>query len=298
MKIGRKMLGGLEWRMRAKYWKQALHRFKRNKLTMVALLIILSMTFIAIFADYIAPYPEDAEKATHFGRQFLPPSAEHPFGTDEAGRDVLSRTIFAARISLSAALGVQAIVLIVGVTLGTMAGYVGGWTNAVIMRSADTLLSLPSLALALVVASTLEKGFTTVVVSMIITQWPWYARLVQSKALSIKEETFVEASRSMGKSSTRVVLEDILPSLVSILTVKSTLDMGYVILLISGMSFLGLGVQAPTADWGMMISTGRVYLPHYWWLSTFPGLFIFLSVLGFSLAGDGLRDLFDVRLSY
>jgi peptide/nickel transport system permease protein len=296
MKI-RSLSSEIEWRARLRNWKKALYRFKKNKLSLVGLSIVLTVSLMSIFADYIAPYPQDANEATtHFGQQFQPPSMEHYFGTDEAGRDILSRIIFGARGAIVNAIWIELVVILIGLPLGILAGYLGGVLNAIIMRSADIMLTLPPLALALVAVSTFERSFTIVGLAMVLVWWPWLARLVQGKVLSLKEEQFIEASQAMGKSKLRVILEDMLPHLIPIVITKSTLDLAFTILYISSLGFVGL--LPPSADWGLMISTGRKYLPNYWWLSIFPGVFLFITVFGFYLLGDGLRDFFDVRLQY
>lgn len=274
-----------------------MYRFRKNKLSIVGLIIVFAMCFMALFADFIAPYPEDAKGATNFPKKFQPPSLEHPFGTDAAGRDILSRVIFGSRISLISAVTVQIMVVTIGLLTGTIAAYVGGWVNAIIMRIADIFLIIPPLALAMVAIATFEPSMEIAILAVALAWWPWYTRLVQGEVLSIKQELFVESSRAMGKSSLRLIYEDILPNLRSVILVKATLDIGFIVIFTSSLSFLGLGARPPTPAWGTMISIGRKFLPDIWWPSTFPGLFIFITVLGFILLGDGLRDVFDVKIS-
>jgi len=275
--------------------KRTLYRLRKSILSVVGLLLVLGLVLMAVFADRLAPYPEDVA-AVHFDRSYAPPSPTHPFGCDEVGRDVLSRVIFGARISLVLGTVVLAIAIGVGVPLGLIAGYMGGTVNAVIMRLTDVFLSIPPLVLALAVSAILPPTLQNSIIAISFGWWPWYTRLVQGMVLSLKEETYVEAGRSLGAGTLYVVFREILPNLVTIIIVKATLDMGYAILTGAELGFLGLGVRPPTPEWGTMASEGRFHLPEKWWMTTFPGLAIFVTVLAFNLLGDGLRDAFDVEL--
>lgn len=276
--------------------QRALHRFFNSPLSVIGLLVILFMALIAIFAPYIAPYPEDAGGAVHFGETFQAPSLKHPFGTDEVGRDVFSRVILGSRLSLKVGGVVIAIALVVGIPLGLLAAYIGGVTETVIMRATNIFLSLPPLVLALVVAAVFKPSLTNSMIAISFTWWPWYSRLAYGEGLSIKEEDFVEVSESVGASKFHIMFREILPNMASALLVKGTLDMGYAILMGASLGFLGVGAQPPTPAWGTMISLGRQHLSRAWWLATFPGIAIFITVLGFNLLGDGLRDFFDVEV--
>jgi len=280
--------------------KRIAYRFRQNPMSLLGLGIILTFVFIAIFAPYIAPYPQDAghggTPATHFGQTLEPPSVDHPMGTDQAGRDILSRVIFGTRLSLMLGLVVLSFAIGVGVPVGLIAGYHDGWLRTVLMRTSDVFLSIPPLVLALVVIVALEPGLTNAMIAISVGWWPWYARLTYGEVLSVKEETYVEASRGIGSSMGRILSREILPNILAPITVKFSLDMGYAILVGAGLGFLGLGAQPPTPEWGTMTAQGRNYLPESWWFTTFPGIAIFLAVLGFNFLGDGLRDMFDVEV--
>jgi len=276
------------------------YRFRQNSMSLVGLGLILAFVVIAVFAPWIAPYPSDAgyggEPAVHFDQKFESPNAQHLFGTDQAGRDIFSRVLFGTRLSLKIGVVVLAAAVSIGVPIGLVAGYLGGGIGMTLMRITDVFLSVPPLVLALAVSVALEATLTNAMLAIAAVWWPWYARLTYGEVLSVKEETYVEASRGIGATSFRTIFRDVLPNVLAPITVKISLDMGYAILVASALGFLGLGAQPPTPEWGTMISQGRDYLPTQWWYSTFPGLAIFLVVLGFNFLGDGLRDMFDVEV--
>ncbi|MFQ5795427.1 MAG: ABC transporter permease [Candidatus Bipolaricaulia bacterium] len=276
-------------------WR-ALVRFGSNPLSVLGLSIILLVVLAAIFAPFIAPSPEDGRgDAVHFGQTFRAPSSKHLLGTDEVGRDLLSRILFGARLSLMLGVVVLSLAVVVGVPLGLIAGYFGGVAETVIMRVTDVFLALPPVVLALVVTAAFERSLINSMIAISIAWWPWYARLAYGEASSIKQEDFVQAAESQGASRFYIMLREILPNMTSPLLVKISLDMGYAILTGAILGFLGLGAQSPTPEWGTIVSSGRQYLPNMWWISTFSGLAIFITVLGFNLLGDGLRDFFDVE---
>jgi peptide/nickel transport system permease protein len=267
---------------------------------MAGLVITLTLTFIAISVsvapDYILPYPEDIGAVVHPDRIHAPPSLEHPFGCDEMGRDILTRVLYGTKISFMAAASVVALGMLIGIAVGLPAGYVGGRLDNILMRLTDAFLSIPSIVLALAIAAALGRGLWNAVIALAVTWWPWYARLVRSVALSVKNEEYVIAAKIMGASSVYIMFKHVLPSALGPLLVNATLDLGFAILAIAALGFLGLGARPPTPEWGTMISVARQYLPAMWWEATFPGLMIFISVLGFNLLGDGLRDALDPRL--
>jgi peptide/nickel transport system permease protein len=277
--------------------RRGIRSFTRNKLSVVGLLMILTLIFAAVFAPYLAPYPGDAGPGVHFDRASESPSLDHPMGTDTTGRDIFSRVLFGARLSLLMGIIVLSIAISIGVTLGLVAGYLGGKTNTVIMRTTDVFLAIPPTLLAMAVVAATGASLFNVMVAIAFSWWSWYARLVQGEVLSIKEDEFIESSRALGSSWLRTTFKEILPNVVSPITVKATLDMGFVILVGAGLSFLGLGAQPPTPTWGAMIAQGRNYVTSYWWIAVFPGLAISFAVLGFNFIGDGLRDALDVEVN-
>ena len=281
---------------RTQEWRKLWFRFRQSSLSLIGLGIVAAVIFSAILAPLIAPHPRHAGSFVDFDNTLRPPSTRNLLGTDDAGRDILSRILFGARISVTLGVAVLAIAVAVGVPLGLIAGYWGGRIGDLIMRITDVFLAIPPIALALAVTAALRPNLTNAMIAIAFAWWPWYTRLVYGQVLSIKEQQFVEASRGLGAGPWRIAFREILPNAWSPIIVKITLDMGFVILTAAGLSFLGLGAQAPTPEWGTMIAEGRAYLPGSWWAATFPGLAIFVTVLGFNLLGDGLRDVFDVEI--
>jgi len=270
----------------------AVRRFRRNPLALLGLGLILTLIFTAVLAPLLAPVPPDAQ---NLRMRLEPPSLTHPFGTDEFGRSVLSRTIYGARVSLFTGLVPVALAATVGTLVGLAAGFYRGRIDTVLMRLMDVLLAFPSLLLALAVVGALGPGLVNAVLAVAIVGIPQYARIVRSVVLSAREEDFVQAARALGAGDTRLLFRHILPTAVGPLAVQATLGIGFAILSMAGLSFLGLGVQPPTPDWGEMLARGRRYLPEATWLLVFPGAAISLTVLAFNLFGDGLRDALDPR---
>ncbi|MFC5591530.1 ABC transporter permease [Sporosarcina soli] len=278
-------------------YKRTWYKLKKSKLSLVGLFIVVAVILMAIFAPWIVPYPSDATGSTiAFDKMNQPPSFEHFFGTDEIGRDIFSRVVYGTRISLMLGVLVLAIAIGIGVPLGLIAGIWGGKIGALIMRITDIFLAIPALVLALAVAAILEPTLVNIMIAISFGWWPWFTRLVYGEVLSLKDEQFVLAAEGLGASKWRIAFIEVLPNCISTIIVKVTLDMGFVILTGASLGFLGLGAQPPTPEWGTMIAEGRVYLPEMWWQATFPGFAILVTVLGFNLLGDGLRDVFDVRL--
>ena len=275
--------------------KLYIHTFRRNSSAMLGLVIVIVFLITAAIGPWVVPYPEDAQGTIHLEIKLLPPSAAHWFGTDEVGDDVLTRVIIGARVSLKIGLIITGIAILIGVPLGLIAGLVGGRTDELIMRFTDVFLSVPGLILAIAIVGALGPGIQNAMLALSLVWWPGYVRLVQAKTLSLKNSIYVDAARSMGASNMRIVFVHILPNCSSPIVVKASMDMGLAILGAASLGFLGLGAQPPFPEWGAMISYGRNYLPDWWWYSFFPGMCIFLTVLGFNLMGDGLRDVLDPR---
>jgi peptide/nickel transport system permease protein len=267
--------------------------FARSGASVLGLVLVLVFLAMAALGPWVVPYPEDARGAVHLDAKLEPPSARHWFGTDEVGGDIYTRLILGARVSLQIGLIITLLATAIGVPLGIVAGYVGGPLGETIMRVTDVFLSVPALVLALAIVGALGPGIVNAILALGLVWWPGYVRLVQSKTLALKGQVFVEAARAMGTGRLRIVFVHILPNCVSPITVKASMDMGSAILAAAGLGFIGLGAQPPYPEWGAMISHGRNYLPTWWWYSAFPGLFIYLTVLGFNLLGDGLRDILD-----
>ena len=257
----------------------------------IALLIVL----IAVVAPLVIPYPADAGAATHPEIALQAPSAQHLFGTDQVGRDLFSRVLAGARVSPVVALFVLLISCVVGISLGVLAGYFGGLTDEIIMRITDIFLAFPPLLLALAFATVLPANLTSLTIAIAISWWPWYTRLVRGQAASVAGRPYVEACRTLGIPSRRILLRHVLPNSITPVIVQVSMDVGGVILTASALSFLGLGAQDPTPDWGLMVAEGQNYFTTQWWLVTFPGLAILITALAFNLLGDGLRDVLDPR---
>ena len=273
--------------------KRGWHRFSRSRLSIAGLVMVLLVVFIAIFAPFISPYPKHAGKFVNFREQHQPPSWRHFFGTDMVGRDVLSRVFFGFRFSLMMGAIVMALVVPPGVFLGLLAGYFKDtWIDVVIMRLTDIFLSVPPLILALAIASVLTANLFNSMMAISMMWWPWYSRLTYGLASSLRNEYFVQAAEAAGAGRLHILVREILPNCVSPIFTKITLDMGWVILIGSALSFVGLGVQPPKPGLGTMVARGFVYMPDRWWISMFPAFAIMFLVLGFNLLGDGIRDVF------
>jgi peptide/nickel transport system permease protein len=271
---------------------------RANPLLMAGGALVLLIVLVAIFAPLLAPFPGDAGTATHPFDVLQAPSAAHWFGTDQVGRDILSRVIYGTRVSPVIAIIVLAIACAIGVPLGVAAGFLGGWVDELIMRVTDIFLAFPPLLLALALAAVLPASLTSVTIAIAAVWWPWYVRLLRGQAASVAGRPYVEACRALGVSRWRIIFRHILPNSITPLLVQVSLDVGGVILTASALSFLGLGAQDPTPDWGLMVAEGQSYFTPDWWLVTFPGLAILLTAFAFNLLGDGLRDLLDPKRSF
>ena len=282
-------------RPRIRSFRESLYLLARNKLSLAALIILIVLILSAIFANMIIPHPEDIADAAHTAEKLLPPSAEHLMGTDELGRDIFSRVIYGTRISMSAALGAVAVSLLIGIPLGAVAGSFGGWVDNVIMRITDVFLSFPPLLLAIAMVTIMGNGLNNAILAIALSWWPWYTRLIRSSVISIKERKFIQAAETIGTSRTKIIFRHIIPNCISPVIVQASMDIGGVILTVASLSFLGLGAQLPSPEWGLMISMGRRFFPDSWWYCIFPGIAIFITVLCFNLLGDALREILDPK---
>jgi len=274
-------------------WKIFWKRFRRNKLAMLGALIIFSLALVAVIAPLIAPFSPHHQDILH---RLEPPSTKHPLGTDDLGRDLLSRVIYGTRISLLVGFVAIGIAIIIGSILGLLSGYFGGWLDTVIMRFVDIMLCFPTFFLILMVIAFLEPNIWTVMVVIGLTGWPGLTRLVRGECLSIRERGFVQAAKVLGLSNIRVMFVHLLPNVMAPILVTATLGIGGAILTESALSFLGLGVQPPTPSWGNILTAGKDYITVAWWLSLYPGLAILITVLAYNLLGEGLRDVLDPRM--
>jgi peptide/nickel transport system permease protein len=262
---------------------------------MVGLAIIFVLLAIAVVGPFFVPYPDDVSGALNIKERLDPPSAQHLFGTDQAGRDVFTRVIAGARVSLVAGLVVIVLALTVGTLLGAIAGFFGGRIGEGIMRTTDIFLTIPDLILAMAFAAALGPGLFNVMIAVSLVWWPGYCRLARANVIALRDSQFAEAAQSIGASRSRVLMTHILPNAFPTILVKASMDIGFAVLTTAALGFIGLGTQPPTPDWGVMIADGRKYLREAWWFSTFPGIAILLTVLAFNVLGDGLRDVMDPR---
>ena len=274
--------------------KDALRRMIRaNKLSLVSLIVIFLLILFSILAPWLTPYGEADMDLMH---RLSPPSAEHLLGTDEAGRDVLTRLLYGSRVSLMVGIVPTLLSMVIGAVLGVLAGYLGGVVDSIIMRLADIVLAFPSMLLAMVIMYTLGDGLFNVFLTLTLMNWGTVARIARAETLKLKTVDYVEAARSIGMTKWRIIRKHILPNCLPMLIVLFTLNVPSAILTESALSFLGLGIQPPSASWGLMVNTGRQYLFNAPWLSFAPSGAIMLAVLSFNFLGDGLRDAIDPRL--
>lgn len=271
--------------------QRTLYILLRNPMSLLGLVLVFVVVFGAIFADFLAPFPAHRGAVVDFANFNRAPEWPYIFGTDLVGRDIFSRILYAFRISLLLGAVVLVIAVPIGVTIGLVAGYLGGWTEYVLMRVTDVFLSIPPLVLAMSIMGVLEPTLTNGMLAVTAMWWPWYTRLVYNITRSEKEEGYVLAAEVIGASRLHVMFREILPNCIPSILTKMTLDLGFVILIASSLSFLGLGVQPPTPDLGSMVAQGATYLPDSWWMTVFPGLAILVAVFGFNLVGDAMREL-------
>ncbi len=275
--------------------KPILRKLSRDVPAMIGLAIVILVLAIAILGPLLAPYPADVS-ASHLARRLKPPTAAFPFGTDNLGRDILSRVILGARGALQVAVTVVGLAMAIGVPLGLIAGYRPGFVSEVIMRVADVVLAIPQLVLALALAQLMSPSLQSAMLALSLTYWPFFTRTVYADTRRLRQSLFVDALRGVGAGTARIVFLHILPNAISPIIVRATIGLGFTILTAAVLGFLGMGATPPAPDWGLTIAQSRVYLPGAWWYALYPGLAILLTVMGFNLLGDGLRDLVDPRL--
>lgn len=273
--------------------KEFWRRLKKSKTAVFGLVVIILLILMAVFAEFIAPFHYDDQDLT---RRFQFPNSTHWLGTDNFGRDILSRLIFGSRISLQVGLISVGIAASFGAALGAISAFYGRWIDHVIMRSMDMLLAIPGMLLAIAIASALGPGLRNMMIAIGISSIPGFARVVRSSVLTIKEQEYIEAAQSIGASNFRIIMKHIMPNAMAPLLVQTTLSVAGAVLSAAALSFLGLGIQPPTPEWGAMLSAARQFIRDYWHLTTFPGLMIMLTVYALNVFGDGLRDALDPRL--
>jgi peptide/nickel transport system permease protein len=273
--------------------RSAASRVLRNPLSLAGVILIGGLIILAAIAPMIAPYDPIQ---TDVSARLAPPSRAHLFGTDQLGRDILSRILYGTRISLRIAILTAVIATLIGAPLGIITGYFRGRLDDLLMRVTDMFMAFPRLILAMAIAAALRPTLENVIIAISLAAWPAYARLARSVALGLREENYVEAARAIGAGAPRLLARHIFPGVLSPLTIQVSLDMGGIILTAAGLGFIGFGAQPPTPEWGVMISEGRNYITQQWWVSTFPGIAISFVVLGFNMLGDGIRDVMDPRL--
>ncbi|MBX3070240.1 MAG: ABC transporter permease [Thermomicrobiales bacterium] len=264
-----------------------------NKLNLIGAIIVAVFLFLALFGEWLTPH--DPYAVDIVNAKLLPPSTDHLMGTDELGRDVFSRIIMGTRISLQVAVVVLSFAVIFGTIVGLIAGYAGGLVDEILMRLTDMFLAFPALVLAIAISASLGRNLRNTMIALATVFWPWYARLVRAQVLSLKEREFVEAARSLGMSRNRLILKHILPNVVAVIIIQITIDVGYAVLATSSLSFLGLGAQPPSPEWGTMLASARNYFRDAWWYMTFPGIALTLTVFAFNVLGDGLQDALNPR---
>ena len=284
-------------------WLESWRRFRKNPVGMIGLFIVFLLVFSAAFADVIAPAINDpilgrvpAYEFQDLNNRNQFPSREHPFGTDNFGRDIFFRVVHGSRISLLVAFIVVGISMSIGVALGTIAGYYGKYIDATIMRIMDIVLAIPFILMAISIAAALGAGLVNAMIAIGITSIPFFARQVRSSVLSVREQEFIESAKSIGCSDLRIMLSHVLPNCMAPIIIRATMGLASAILSAAALSFIGLGVQPPTPEWGSMLSEGQRFIRDYWHMTFFPGLAIALVVFGLNMLGDGLRDVLDPRL--
>jgi peptide/nickel transport system permease protein len=273
--------------------KRAVRHFVFNPLSLLGILFIVLLVFTGVLAPILAPY-DPVEISPD--RRLAPPSSANWLGTDEVGRDILSRVIHGARISLEIGVTIVFFAAVIGLIIGLVSGYFGGVLDQTLMRFTDMFMSFPTLILAIAMTAALGPSLFNAVLAMIIVWWPIYARLIRGEVLAVREKEYIRAVRALGARPFKIIFFHVLPNTIDVVVIRASIDFGNAVMFCAALSFIGLGAQPPQPEWGAMVTTGRDYLRDAWWLVTFPGLAIFLTVMGFNLFGDSLRDFLDPKL--
>jgi peptide/nickel transport system permease protein len=276
--------------------ERAWYRLRQSPLSIIGLIMVAIVILVALFSPMLVPFPQDATGNTRMAQKLIAPNDTYLMGTDDVGRDVFSRTLIATQTSLTIGVVVLSIAILIGVPLGAASGFLGGWVDEIVMRVTDIFLTVPALVLAMAMGVALGPGMTNAMFAISLVWWPGYARLTRGQVLSLREQDFVESARALGASPWHMIIRHIIPNVISPVIIKASMDMGFAILVAAGLGYIGIGVQAPRPEWGVMISEGRGLMRQAWWISTFPGLAMFVAVMGFNLLGDGLRDVFDPKM--
>jgi peptide/nickel transport system permease protein len=276
--------------------ERAWYRLRQSPLSIIGLIMVTTVIITALLSPMLVPFPEDATGNTRMAQKLTAPNNTYWMGTDDVGRDVFSRTLIATQTSLTIGVVVLTIAILIGVPLGSASGFLGGWVDEIVMRVTDVFLTVPALVLAMAMGVALGPGMTNAMFAISLVWWPGYARLTRGQVLSLREQDFVESARALGASPFHIIFRHIIPNVISPVIIKASMDMGFAILVAAGLGYIGIGVQAPRPEWGVMISEGRGLMRQAWWISTFPGLAMFVTVMGFNLLGDGLRDVFDPKM--
>ncbi len=280
---------------RALLWRNLKRFLIGNRLNLAGVIIVILFFFLALFGEALSPYDPYTPPENYVEMKLQPPSREHLLGTDDLGRDLLSRIMTGTRVSLQVAAVVLSFAVAFGTLVGAVSGYLGGLADELLMRFTDMFLAFPAFVLAIAIAASLGRDLKYTMIALSTVFWPWYARLVRGQVLSIKEREYVEAARSIGMSTGRLLVRHILPNAISVVIIQVTLDVGYAVLSTSSLSFIGLGAQPPSPEWGTMLSSARNYFRDAWWYMAFPGVALTLTVFAFNVLGDGLQDALDPR---
>lgn len=263
---------------------------------MLGMAIVSMLTLAAIFAPWVTPFPDDATGEINILVRLTPPGSKYFFGTDGLGRDIFSRVVFGARKSLLIGFGIVIIALIIGIPLGLIAGYFGGKIDELIMRVSDAFLAFPPMLLPIAISGALGTSMKINMVAIALAWWPWYVRLIRAQVLIVREQLYIAAAKSIGVKDSTIIVRHVFANSISPVIVQASLDLGYALLMSAGLSFIGIGAKPPMAEWGLMINEARTFFLDFWWTTTFPGMAIFVAVVGFNLLGDGLRDILDPKV--